>query len=330
MATRNQIDLALSGSTGTGSFVGSTSPALVRPTSGNFISGYSTTATAATTTTLTVASNYQQFFTGSTTQTVVMPVTSTLTVGQSWWIVNNSSGIVTVQSSGANNIIALAGGTDSVVTCIAQAGTTAADWNAESTSGVAGVDSITGTSNQIIASNPAGAVTLSLPQSIATTSAVTFGSVTFSPTTQGIVGTTTNDNASAGYVGEYISSTILNGGVTISLSNNNSANVVSITLSAGDWDVWGSANFLYGASTNVVDTQAGINTTTATLPDKSLQSSFPYNLATGAVPVNNLGLVVPQQRLSVSGSTIVYLVVQVNFAVSTCNAAGFIAARRIR
>lgn len=43
-----------------------------------------------------------------------------------------------------------------------------------------GVSSIAGTSNQVIASGSTGAVALSLPQDIATTSAVTFGSVTTS------------------------------------------------------------------------------------------------------------------------------------------------------
>ena len=41
-----------------------------------------------------------------------------------------------------------------------------------------GVTSITGTANQVIASSPTGAVTLSLPQDIATTSNVTFGTAT--------------------------------------------------------------------------------------------------------------------------------------------------------
>lgn len=57
-----------------------------------------------------------------------------------------------------------------------------ADWNA--TSGLAQilnkptvVTSITGTANQVIASASTGAVTLSLPQSIATTSTVTFGTL---------------------------------------------------------------------------------------------------------------------------------------------------------
>lgn len=183
MAAVNQVGNSLTGITGTGAFVGSTSPTISRPLINNTIVGYTTTATAASTTTLTVASNYQQFFTGATTQTVVMPVTSTLTIGQSWLIVNNSSGIVTVQSSGLDNIIAIPAGTNSIVTVIAQAGTTASDWNAEGVSGVAGVDSITGTSNQVIASASTGPVTLSLPQSIGTGSAVQFASINFGGTT---------------------------------------------------------------------------------------------------------------------------------------------------
>jgi len=95
----------------------------------NFLSGYATTATAAATTTLLVGSKRQQFFTGVTTQTVLMPVTSTLVLGQSFYIVNNSTGVVTVQSSGANTIKAMAAGSTLLVTCIAITGTTAASWN---------------------------------------------------------------------------------------------------------------------------------------------------------------------------------------------------------
>jgi hypothetical protein len=97
----------------------------------NFNPAYATTATAGATTTLVVGSAYYQFFTGSTTQTVLMPVTSTLAQGQSFYIVNNSSGVVTVQSSGANTIIAMAGNTTALLTCILTSGTTAASWNAD-------------------------------------------------------------------------------------------------------------------------------------------------------------------------------------------------------
>jgi hypothetical protein len=96
----------------------------------NLLEGYATTATAAGTTTLTVASTYQQFFTGSTTQTLVMPVTSTLVLGQAFWVQNLSTGAVTVNSSGSNAILVLAGGTSALFTCILTSGTSAASWSA--------------------------------------------------------------------------------------------------------------------------------------------------------------------------------------------------------
>jgi hypothetical protein len=95
--------------------------------------GYTTTATAAGTTTLTVSSTQLQYFTGTTTQTVVLPVASTLTVGQRFEIHNNSTGAVTVQSSGLNSVVVIAGNTTAVVTCILTSGTTAASWDADYT-----------------------------------------------------------------------------------------------------------------------------------------------------------------------------------------------------
>lgn len=95
----------------------------------SFAAGYTTTVTAAGTTTLTVSSSQQQYFTGSTTQTVVLPVTSTLVLGQSYKIVNNSTGTVTVQSSGANTILSMAGGASAEFVVILTSGTSAASWD---------------------------------------------------------------------------------------------------------------------------------------------------------------------------------------------------------
>lgn len=98
--------------------------------SNNTLDGYETTATSAGTTVLTVASKYNQYFTGITTQTVTLPVVATLALGQSFYIVNKSTGVVTVQSSGANTVQAMASGTALLVTCILTSGTTAASWSA--------------------------------------------------------------------------------------------------------------------------------------------------------------------------------------------------------
>lgn len=95
----------------------------------SLLDGYTTTATAAGTTTLVVGSTEQQYFTGSTTQTVVLPVTSTLVLGQRFRIINNSTGVITVQSSGANNIILMPRGSESVFTCILTSGTGVASWS---------------------------------------------------------------------------------------------------------------------------------------------------------------------------------------------------------
>jgi hypothetical protein len=122
----------------------------------SFLPGYATTATAAGTTTLTVSSAMTQFFTGATTQTVVLPVASTLVLGQRFLIVNNSTGAVTVQSSGANNILVLNGGESARFTCILTSGTTAASWSGS----IEGATAQTGSGNLVFATSP----TLVTPQ----------------------------------------------------------------------------------------------------------------------------------------------------------------------
>ena len=122
--------------TGTGVATTSTANTLaLRDANGNIsaineIEGYTTTTTVGGTTTLTVSSTYQQYFTGTLAQTVLLPVASTLALGQQFQIVNNSTGIITVQSSGANNILTLQSGSACTVTCILISGTTAASWSA--------------------------------------------------------------------------------------------------------------------------------------------------------------------------------------------------------
>jgi hypothetical protein len=94
---------------------------------GETINGYAATATAAGTTTLTVAAARVQMFTGSSTQTVKLPTTSVVN-GQSYVVINTSTGLVTVQSSGANDIVKL--GLNQAVICraIQATPTSAAHW----------------------------------------------------------------------------------------------------------------------------------------------------------------------------------------------------------
>lgn len=189
--------------------------------------------------------------------------------------------------------------------------------------GTVAATTITGTANQVIASAPVGAVTLSLPQSIATTSDVTFGSVSFSPTTKGIVGTATNNNAASGYVGQIISSVIPSGS-SVSFANATVKDLTSIALTAGDWDVYGNIIFI-GSTTNITIAIVWINSTSATKPDPSL-----LNAIDALVGSQNLGQSAPYYRASLGAPATIYLSGQVNFASGTVNGSGGIYARRIR
>lgn len=265
------------------------------------LNGFATTVTAAGTTTLTVASKQIQEFTGATTQIVALPVTSTLAAGHPYQIINNSSGNVTINSSGGNAVLVMAANTVAWITCVLNSGTTAASWNASYLFDAgAGVLSITGTANQVIASASTGNVTLSLPQSIATSSAVTFGSVAFS-TTSGIIGTTTNDSAAAGSVGSLISNVASPG---TSLTSTVSVNGTSISLPAGDYDVWGSCYF---SGLTMTLLTAGISTTSATLPDIGLCGSV------GGTSLQSSNIVALPQRVSLASTTTVYIVANGTF-----------------
>ena len=192
------------------------------------------------------------------------------------------------------------------------------------------VSSITGTANQVIASASTGAVTLSLPQSIATSSAVQFASVSFS-STSGIIGTTTNNNAAAGSQGEFISSVIPNS-IAVSLTSGVAANVTSITLTAGDWDVWGNVNFNFGGTGTTNTVYIWISSTSATLPSLELYASLANNVATEFAPGNTYGGAAPSFRFSLAGTTTIYLGAEyVKFtSTATASASGGIYARRRR
>ncbi len=136
-------------------------------TANNWLGGYTTTATAAGTTTLTVASTYLQYFTGATTQTVTLPVVSTLALGTQYIIVNNSTGAVTVQSSGSNTVVILAGSTSATLTSIATSGTGASVWSS-SYAGVSTASGKIGTFSNTLTLAGTDATTMTFPTTSAT------------------------------------------------------------------------------------------------------------------------------------------------------------------
>jgi hypothetical protein len=161
------------------------------------------------------------------------------------------------------------------------------------------------------------------------TSTVTAPSITFS-STSGIIGTTTNNDAAAGSVGEFVSAS-LTFGTPVSLTTDTPANVTSIDLTAGDWDVWGNVGYTGGATTLVQYCFAASTQTSATLPTTDFLASATYTAAGLAIFASaNILFNIQQQRVSLSGTTTIYLVAQAGFSVSTCSAYGNIRARRRR
>ncbi|TCK39627.1 hypothetical protein B0G84_4967 [Paraburkholderia sp. BL8N3] len=144
-----------------------------------------------------------------------------------------------------------------------------------------------------------------------------------------IVGTTTNNNANAGNVGEYVSSTVLSGSA-VSATTATAANVTSISLTAGDWDVAGVVAVAPAGTTQTTSLQGGISTTSAAQPSIATGGSFLMpGLGSAGAGVGVGGALAPF-RMSLAGTTTVFLVCTTTFTVSTNACYGTIRARRIR
>ena len=146
-------------------------------------------------------------------------------------------------------------------------------------------------------------------------------------------GETSTGSATAGNVGELVSS-IISAAAPVSLTTSTTTNITSISLTAGDWDVWGNVGYIPAATTNTTTYISAINTTSATLPgttqpDKQHFTSYP-NAGQVIASGNHVFSTTIQTRLSLSGTTTVYLIGRADFTVSTQTAYGYIMARRRR
>jgi len=142
-------------------------------------------------------------------------------------------------------------------------------------------------------------------------------------TTAGIVGTTGADNANTGSIGEYVTATQSSG---VSLSNGTYANITSISLTAGDWDVSG-VGIITGSATVVQNGLVGISTTSGSSGPLGYYSQVQPG---GPAPDITIGVPTPVVRINVSTTTTVYLGALAGFTSGTVSATGVIRARRVR
>lgn len=133
-------------------------------------------------------------------------------------------------------------------------------------------------------------------------------------------------DAQAGAIGELITATAAP--AAVSLTTATPANIVSVSLTAGDWDVEGVVNYTPGASTSITQLSQGVSVTSATL---GVQDSYAQQSQAANVPgANIIASSSPEVRLSLAVTTTVYLVAKATFTVSTLTGGGTIRARRMR
>lgn len=175
-----------------------------------------------------------------------------------------------------------------------------------------GITAITGTTSVVLSSSPT--ITTPTIAIINNTGGVS------------IQGTNTNNSASSGYVGEYVTATLSSGSAT-SLTTAVAKTITSISLTAGDWDVYGYVNYVQAGTTNVTTLLTSLSLVDNTRGTEELVTSFGGSGITGGA--NPAGFT-PFARMSLSGTTTVYLVARADFTVSTCSGWGSMRARRIR
>lgn len=142
-----------------------------------------------------------------------------------------------------------------------------------------------------------------------------------------IPGRTDAGSAAAGNIGELISSTVLVGSA-VALTNNTAANITSISLTAGEWDVSGVAILNPGGSTVLTSVFGWINTVSATPPTPP--GSGGYAAWAGSATASIIAQCVGPRQLSLSSTTTVYLGILANFTSTAPGGYGFIRARRIQ
>lgn len=179
----------------------------------------------------------------------------------------------------------------------------------------------------VITSTGSGSVVLNISPSLVTPNlgVATATSLVFSPTTSGILGVADGSNAAAGVVGEFVQNLLAG---TTALSNNVYVIAAQLNLTAGDWDVWGTATFAGNPTATASQYVANI----ANAPGSSATYSQTVFSNLSSISTNPQTLNTTISRINLSSSASVYLNCAAVFSVGAINlvASTSILARRVR
>lgn len=138
-------------------------------------------------------------------------------------------------------------------------------------------------------------------------------------------GTTTNDAANAGNVGEYITATSGSTAMTTGVA----INFTSVSLTAGDWNCWDSVQFAPAGSTVTSQLGAWISTVSATQPAFPAGGAEMILASPFTVGFNQI-FPAGMTRELLSTTTTVFISGISTFSTSTMAGTGFIGCRRVR
>jgi hypothetical protein len=182
------------------------------------------------------------------------------------------------------------------------------------------LNAIPNTAGAVSSSNIQTSVALTTPN-LGTPSAAVLTNATNLPSSA-VLGTTTNNNAAAGYIGEFVSSLVQ--GVTCGTNSAAASTLTSITLTAGDWDIsslvtnYGAGNAVFA---NFISTTNNANTSTGT---RGLNLTWGLGNTTFGIG----SCAIPRYRVSIASTTTYYLLTYGSGSSDQYD--GYISARRMR
>lgn len=145
-------------------------------------------------------------------------------------------------------------------------------------------------------------------------------------------GTATNDNASAGNIGEYLTSTVTSGTTGgVVMASGTAMDVTLVVATAGDWDCRGNVGFITAGTTIATAMSTWTSSVSATAYAAGTSSGgAEHDIQTAAVTAPVWQLPVGTARYSLASSTSIYLSAKTSFSTAAASAFGFLGCRRVR
>lgn len=153
--------------------------------------------------------------------------------------------------------------------------------------------------------------------------------------TGGIVGTATNDSATAGNIGEFKTTTVVAGSAIAGAGTGAFKDVTSVSLTAGDWIVSGTCDYVWTGVTATI-MNCGLGTTADTMAGQAGGAGIgtdPASIRQGTIGTTLTGtqtLSAPPTRVSIAATTTIRLVAGMTYSAGSFTQYGTIKAWRIR